>query len=125
MYLIYSAELSLFCSVIPKQTDASLPYWHWFKNSIMQKSGPLIHNLHKEPCHFPIILKSVTCHLLLQWSELHYRFLCLSSEMMYMPHHLSTAYFRHDRIFNLLTIWENASMLMGDMKKNMILRWKN
>jgi hypothetical protein len=32
------------------------------------------------------------------WSELHYSVLCLSSEMMYMPHQLSTAHLHHDTI---------------------------
>ena len=55
----------------------------------------------KNHFHFPIILECVTCQVLLQHSKLHYRFLCLSSEMMYMPLHLSTAYFNHNRIFKI------------------------
>jgi hypothetical protein len=55
--------------------------------------------------HFPIILESVTCHVLLQWFELRYSFFCLSSEMMYMPHRLSTAYIDHDKIFKLVPRW--------------------
>jgi len=51
---------------------------------------------------FPIILEYVTCQVLLQWPEMHYSLHCLSSEMMYMPHRLSTAYYHHDRIFKLV-----------------------
>jgi len=60
--------------------------------------------------HFPIILEPFTCCVpsvvrTAQQSELHYSVLCLSSEMMYMPHHMSTAYFHHDRVFKLVPRW--------------------
>ena len=61
--------------------------------------------------HLPIILECVICQVLLQRSELHYRFLRVSSDMRYMPHELSTAYFHHDRIFKLVTRWgENINI---------------
>jgi len=44
--------------------------------------------------------------------------------MMHMPHHLSTAYFNHDRIFNLVKKGAIASILMGNTMKKMILWWK-
>jgi hypothetical protein len=64
--------------------------------------------------HFPIILESVTCQVLLQWSKLHRRFLCLSSDMMYMPHHLWTAYFHHDKIFKLMPRWGKCINIDGE-----------
>jgi len=48
--------------------------------------------------YFPITLESVTCQVLLQWCELHYSVLSLSSAMMYMLHQLSTAYLHRDII---------------------------
>ena len=68
----------------------------------------------KSHFHFPIILESVSCQVLLQWSELHYRFLCLSSEMMYMPHRMSTTYFNHDRIFKLVTRRGKCISMFGE-----------
>jgi len=68
----------------------------------------------KDHFHFPIILESVTCQVLLQRFELHYRFLCLSSEMMYMHHPLSTAYFNHDTIFKLVTRWDKGISMFDD-----------
>jgi hypothetical protein len=68
--------------------------------------------------HFPIILESVTCQVLLQRSKLHYSVLSMSSEMMYMPHCLSTAYFHHDRIFKLVTRWGKCISIDGEYDKN-------
>ena len=107
--------MSLFCSIIPKHIDTSLPYLHWFKNSIMTEIRPLNSQpFTKGLYHFPIILESVTCQVLLQWSELHYRFLCLSSGKMHMFHHLSTAYFHHDRTFKLVTRWGKCINFDGE-----------
>ena len=52
--------------------------------------------------------------MLLQQSELHYSSLCSNSEMLYMPHHMSTAYFHHDRIFKLVTRWGKCIKINGE-----------
>jgi hypothetical protein len=67
--------------------------------------------------HFPIILESVTCQVLLQWSELYHSILSWSSEMMHMPHHLSTAYINHDRIFKLSPRWGKCISMFGEYDK--------
>jgi len=73
-----------------------------------QKSGPCIHN-HSQTVIFtsPFILQSVTCQILLQWSEMHYSVLSLSSAMMYMAH------FHHDRIFKLVPRWGECIKILG------------
>jgi len=73
--------------------------------------------------HFPIILESVTCQILLQWSELHYNVQSVSSEMMHRLHHLSTAYFHHERTVKLVGRWTNASVCFGDMMQKDYIRW--
>ena len=55
--------------------------------------------------HFPIIPESVTCQVLLQWSEMHYSVLSLSREMMPMNPRLSKTYFLHERILKLVPRW--------------------
>jgi hypothetical protein len=56
--LIYSAEVSLFFSIIPKHTDASLPFRRQFKISIITKISPLNSQpFMKSHLHFPIILQ--------------------------------------------------------------------
>jgi len=76
MQLIYSAELSLFIIIILKHTYAAVLYWYWFKNSVMTEIRPLyLQPFTNSHFHFPIILESATCQVLLQWSELHYSFL--------------------------------------------------
>jgi len=107
--------VSLFCCVIPKHTDASLLYLHWFKYYIMTKIRPWnSQRFTKSHFHSAIILQSVTCQVPLQWSELHYRFPCLRSEIIHMSHHLSTAYFHYDRIFKLLTRWGECVNVDGE-----------
>jgi len=56
--------------------------------------------------------------MLLQWSELHYSILSFNSEIIHMPHQLSTAYFHHDRIFKLVPRWGKCISMFGDMMKN-------
>jgi len=83
--------LLLFC-ITPKHTDVSQPYWHWFKNSIMTEIRPFYSQpFTNNHFHFPLSYNPWPAVLLLQ-SELHYRFLCLSSDMMQIPH-------RHSKIF--------------------------
>jgi hypothetical protein len=111
---LFSWSIIIF-TITPKHTDASLPYWHRFKNSIMTEIMPLnpqpFTNSH---FYFPIILETVTFQVLFLQSELHYRFLCLSSEIIYMPHHMSTAYFHYDRILNFVTRWGKHISIDGE-----------
>ena len=103
-----------FSSQSSTHTDAAVLYCYRFKNSVMTEIRPLyLQPFTNSHFHFPIILESATCQVLLQWSELHYSFLCLSSEMMYMPHRLSSAYIHYDRILKLVPRWGECIKLFG------------
>ena len=98
-----------------QHTDASLPSWHELINSIItairpMNSQPFTHS------HFlfPLFSESVTCQMLLQWSELHYSILLFNSEIIHMPHQLSTAYFHHDRIFKLMPRCKKCVSVLRD-----------
>jgi len=64
--------------------------------------------------HFPIIPESVTCQVLLQWSEMYYIVLSLSREMMHVPPRLSKAYFHHERILKLMPRWGECIKIDGE-----------
>jgi hypothetical protein len=91
------------------------PSWHQFKIFIVteihnhswraKSTSPLSYNL------WPAVL--------LQRSELHFRYLCLSSEMKHMSHRLSTAYFHHYKIFKM-TRWGKCISIDGEYDEN---RW--
>jgi hypothetical protein len=67
----------------------------------------------KSHFHFPIILESVTSQMLLQCAKLYYNLLCLSSELVHIPHHLLRVYFQHNRIFKLVPSWDKCINMLG------------
>ena len=87
-------------------TGLNIPSW--------QKSGSCIHNHSQTALSTSPLCYNSWPTVLLQRSELHYRFLCLSSQMLYMPHRLSIAYFHHDRIFKLVTRWGKCISIDGE-----------
>jgi hypothetical protein len=67
MQLIYSTAVSSFSNTNPEYTDAFVPCWQEFKNSVAADAGPLlsqpITNSHFE---FFITVESATSQVLLQ-----------------------------------------------------------
>jgi hypothetical protein len=57
--------------------------------------------IHEEPFPLQIILQSLTCRVA-SAVQTALQVVCLSIEMMYIPHPLSTAYFHHERNFKLV-----------------------
>jgi hypothetical protein len=66
MLLIYSTEISLYFNIIPKHTDAFVPSWHKFKNSVLVEIG-LLHSqpFTKGHFHFFITVENDDLQMLL------------------------------------------------------------
>jgi hypothetical protein len=67
MQLNYFTQVSLLFNVITEHTDAFVPPWNEFKNSVVEETG-LLHSQQLTNSHFlfSIIVESVTFQVLLQ-----------------------------------------------------------